>query len=115
LYQHNKPNNSTKEGPLSFVLFEFPFTSVSTVCRGHPSLVSLPETIDQLFYVELITPEEEQRANVFRMFVKEGESHCVAIANVFRMFVKEGESHCVATVFFMPYETGLVGEAVQRV
>ncbi len=49
------------------------------------------------------------------MFVKEGESHCVAIANVFRMFVKEGESHCVATVFFMPYETGLVGEAVQRV
>jgi hypothetical protein len=73
-----------------------PFTSVSTVSRGHPSLVSLPETIDQLFSVEPITPEEEQRANVFRMFVK------------------EGESHCVATVFFMPYETGLVGEAVQR-
>jgi hypothetical protein len=31
----------TKEGPLSFVLFESPFTSVSTVSRGHPSLVSL--------------------------------------------------------------------------
>jgi hypothetical protein len=29
------------KGPLSFVLFESPFTSVSTVSRGHPSLVSL--------------------------------------------------------------------------
>jgi hypothetical protein len=76
-YQHDKPNKPTKEGPLLFVLFESPFTSVSTVSRGHPSLVSLPETIDQLFYVELITPEEKQRANVFRMFVKEGESYCV--------------------------------------
>jgi hypothetical protein len=33
----------TKEGPLSFVFFESPF-SVSTVSRGHPSLVSLGET-----------------------------------------------------------------------
>jgi hypothetical protein len=39
---HGKPNKPTKEGPLSFVLFESPFTSVSTVSRGHPSLVSLP-------------------------------------------------------------------------
>jgi hypothetical protein len=30
----------TKTGPLSYVLFEPPFTSVSTVSRGHPSLVS---------------------------------------------------------------------------
>jgi hypothetical protein len=30
-----------QEGPLSFVLFESPFTSVSAVSRGHPSLVSL--------------------------------------------------------------------------
>ncbi len=29
---------------LSFVLFESPFTSISTVSRGHPSLVSLKET-----------------------------------------------------------------------
>jgi hypothetical protein len=35
------PNEPTKEGPLSFVLFEFPFTSVSTDNRGHPSPVSL--------------------------------------------------------------------------
>jgi hypothetical protein len=35
------PNYQTKEEPLSFVLFESPFTSVSTVSRGHPSLVSL--------------------------------------------------------------------------
>ncbi len=38
---HDKPNEPTKKGPLSFVLFESPFTSVSTVSRGHPSLVSL--------------------------------------------------------------------------
>ncbi len=30
--------NQTREGPLSFVLFESPFASVSTVSRGHPSL-----------------------------------------------------------------------------
>jgi hypothetical protein len=77
LYQHDMTNEPTKERPLSFVLLESPFTSVSTVSRGHPSLVSLPETIDQVFYVELITPEERQRANVFRMFVKEGERHFV--------------------------------------
>jgi hypothetical protein len=43
LYRQYKPNESTKEGPLSFVLFESPFTSVSTVSRGqpHPSLDSL--------------------------------------------------------------------------
>jgi hypothetical protein len=41
LYWQGKPNELTKEGTLSFVLFETSFTSVSTVCRGHPSLVSL--------------------------------------------------------------------------
>jgi hypothetical protein len=35
------PTEPTKEGTLSFVLFESPFTSVSTVSRGHLSLVSL--------------------------------------------------------------------------
>jgi hypothetical protein len=45
LYWHNKPNKPTKEGPLLFVLFEFPFTSVSTVSRNHPSLVSLMRTL----------------------------------------------------------------------
>ncbi len=35
-------NGPTKKGPLSFVLFESPFTSsVSTVSMGYPSLVSL--------------------------------------------------------------------------
>jgi hypothetical protein len=39
-YYHDKLNE-----PLSFVLFEFPFTSVSTVSRGHhPSLVSVAKT-----------------------------------------------------------------------
>ncbi len=40
LYRHDKPNEPTNSGPLSFVLFESPFTSVSTVGRNHPSLVS---------------------------------------------------------------------------
>jgi hypothetical protein len=44
LYRHDKANEPTKAGPLSFVLFESPFTSVSTVSRGHPSLVSLIKT-----------------------------------------------------------------------
>jgi hypothetical protein len=39
LYRHVESNKPTKEGSLSFVLFESPFTSVSTVSRGHPSLV----------------------------------------------------------------------------
>ncbi len=34
---------TNQEGPLSFVLFESPFTSVSTINRVHPSLVSLDE------------------------------------------------------------------------
>jgi hypothetical protein len=34
-------NEQTKEGSLSFVLFESSFTSVSTVSRGLPSLVSM--------------------------------------------------------------------------
>ncbi len=41
LYWDDKPNEPTKKGPLSFVLFESPFTSVLTVSRSHLSLVSL--------------------------------------------------------------------------
>jgi hypothetical protein len=37
-YRHDKSNELTKEGPLSLVLFESTFISVSTVSRGHPSL-----------------------------------------------------------------------------
>jgi hypothetical protein len=37
-YRHDKPKEPTKKGPLPFVLIECPFTSVSTVSRGHPSL-----------------------------------------------------------------------------
>ncbi len=49
LYQHDKPNEPTKGGPLSFVLCESPFASVSTVNRSHPSLVSLGETEGSYF------------------------------------------------------------------
>jgi hypothetical protein len=45
LYWHGKPNEPTKEGPFSFVLLESPFTSVSTVSRGHFSLFSLNNNI----------------------------------------------------------------------
>jgi hypothetical protein len=41
LYRHDKPDKTTKKGPLSFELFESPFTSVSTFRRGHHSIVSL--------------------------------------------------------------------------
>ncbi len=41
MYRHDKLNETTKEGPLSFALFESPFISVSKVSRGHPSLVSV--------------------------------------------------------------------------
>jgi hypothetical protein len=44
-FQHDKPNEPTKEGPLSFALFECPFTSVLTGSRGHPSLVPLDQTV----------------------------------------------------------------------
>ncbi len=44
-------NQQRIKGPFSFVLFESSFTSVSTVSRGHPSLVSLgitqPDNLDQ--------------------------------------------------------------------
>jgi hypothetical protein len=35
LYQQDKPNEPIQEGPVSFVLVESQFTSVSTVSRGH--------------------------------------------------------------------------------
>jgi hypothetical protein len=40
-------SESTKEGPLSYILYSWspPFASVSTVFRGHPSLVSLFQTL----------------------------------------------------------------------
>ena len=41
LYRHEKPKESTEEGPLSYVLQAFLFTSISTVSRVHTSLVSL--------------------------------------------------------------------------
>ncbi len=54
MYQHDKPNEPTKEGPLSYVLFESPFASVSSVSRGPPPhLVSLVKTycfLDYLLY-----------------------------------------------------------------
>ncbi len=42
-HKHNEP---TKKGPLSFVPFESLFNSVSTVRRGHPSLVETEVNVD---------------------------------------------------------------------
>jgi hypothetical protein len=47
IYQRDEPKEPSKEGPLSFVLFESPFTSVLTVSRGHYSLVSLDSTVEE--------------------------------------------------------------------
>jgi hypothetical protein len=45
-------NEPTKEGPLPFILFESPFTSVPAVSRGHPSLVSLRKiTFESVFFL----------------------------------------------------------------
>ncbi len=45
LYRHYEPNEPTMEGPLSYVLLESPFASVSPVRRGHPTLLSLVASI----------------------------------------------------------------------
>jgi hypothetical protein len=57
LYRHYKPNKPTKEGPVSFELFESPFPIISTGSRGHPSLVCMrgakfyfPAQISFLFF-----------------------------------------------------------------
>ncbi len=39
------PSSETKEAPLSYVLQESSFASISAVSRGNPSLISLVETI----------------------------------------------------------------------
>ncbi len=41
LYRYDDYSEPTKEGPLSYVLLESPFASVSTASRVRPSLVSL--------------------------------------------------------------------------
>jgi hypothetical protein len=40
-YWHAESNELSKKRPLSYMLIESPFASVSTVSRGNPSLVSL--------------------------------------------------------------------------
>ncbi len=40
LYRHDKPNEPAKEGPLSFELFELPFTSIQQ-SQGATTLYSL--------------------------------------------------------------------------
>jgi hypothetical protein len=51
-YRHDKPNKPTKEGSLSFLS---PFASVSTVIRGHASLVSLAPTVHSMLMSSLRT------------------------------------------------------------
>jgi hypothetical protein len=47
-YRHTKPRETTKIGPLSFVLFESPFSSVSTVFLW-PPLSSLSDMTEYFF------------------------------------------------------------------
>ncbi len=60
-YRRDKSKELTKEEPLLFVLFQSQFTSVSTVSRGHPSLVSLASHCtagDQNLYESFIYGEK---------------------------------------------------------
>ncbi len=76
LYRHGRPYESTKEGPLSFVLFESSFASVSTVSRGHLSLVSMPAAITY-FYVQ----------------IKMVHSHFISFQDYFL---------CISAIFYFP-------------
>jgi hypothetical protein len=53
LYWQDKPNEPTKEEPLSFVIIESKFTSVSIVNRGHPYIVSLGINISQFLFKKI--------------------------------------------------------------
>ncbi len=56
LYRHDKPNQTIEEKPLSFVLFESSFTSVSTVAGAtHPALVSLFQTLNMQDWTKLFS------------------------------------------------------------
>jgi hypothetical protein len=58
-----KDNKANKKGPLSFVLFESPpLDWVSTVSRGHPSVVSLSLAL------EIMWPCEEEKKSCFNIF-----------------------------------------------
>jgi hypothetical protein len=84
LYRHYKPNEPTKKRPLSFVLFESLFTSVSTVSRGQPSLVSLVFTF------------------IFRKFI-------FPAVKLFKIFItKEGSEGCGQVVETKEFETMLI-------
>ncbi len=52
LHRHDEPHEPSKEGTLSIVIFDSSFTSVSTVSRVHPSLISLVWTIEKEEYRE---------------------------------------------------------------
>jgi hypothetical protein len=57
LYRHEEPNESTNEGSLSFVLFESPFTTVSTVSRGHLSLFSLVPIVSVIYQYKFLVAQ----------------------------------------------------------
>jgi len=61
LYRHDRSNEPNKEGPLSYVLFESPFTSVSTVSRGHPSIISLSRTLNHLQEMKAFASAREKQ------------------------------------------------------
>ncbi len=90
----DKPNKPTKNGSISFVLCESPFTSVSIVSRGHRSLVSLQ------------TPLNYQRTNICRRCKWHPGEQILAIVNK-----KEGKKSLTwdreVTIFWQHYEKSL--------
>ncbi len=81
LNRHDKPNEPTKKGSLSFVLFESPFTSVLTVSKGHPSLVSLVFTLrDEALESLGLTIEQ---ASLFFTYSARHVKVCAHLSNLF--------------------------------
>jgi hypothetical protein len=56
LYKHDKPNEPTKEGSPSFVLFESPFTSVSTVSLVFTEMPAVPSCVYNLELAQISNP-----------------------------------------------------------
>ncbi len=67
LYGHDKPNETIKEEPLSHVLFESPFAPVSTVSRGHPSLV--PRVMPSHLFLLTVLGLRQLRTCILKVFV----------------------------------------------
>jgi hypothetical protein len=90
----------TKEKPFSFVLFESPFTSVSTVSRGHPSPVSLFHSIRTgAGCVPLIPADNREETDMGGAFLT--CFRCVLDSNMFKGVCSIVPSMLVSLLYFV--------------